>query len=181
MQLITRYRSYSSLFWLSHEPFAVSRIKDLSTYLIYISLVFSPVIDDSVDSGVTAEATCPDRSRKENLKKRQRRGSAAACLIFFQEGLRRTSGSARGFCSGTFVRSFRITRIPVSCGARKAETVRMQDVLPRNDSWKKRRRSLVGIDEWLFIAAENIPVIRLLSTEKCVAHESFVIFGDLVR
>lgn len=41
MQLITRYRSYSSLFWLSHEPFAVSRIKDLSTYLIYISLVLA--------------------------------------------------------------------------------------------------------------------------------------------
>lgn len=41
MQLITRYRSYFSLFWLSHEPLPVSRIKDLSTYLIYLSLVLA--------------------------------------------------------------------------------------------------------------------------------------------
>jgi hypothetical protein len=26
---------------------------------------------------------------------------------------------------------------------------------------------LAGVDEWLFIAGENILVIRLLSTEKC--------------
>lgn len=79
LQLITRYRSYFSLFWLSHEPFAVSRIKDLSIYLIYLSPSFSPLIDDSVDSGVTAKATHSDRSRKENLKKRpastKRRGA----------------------------------------------------------------------------------------------------------
>jgi len=73
-------------------------------------------------------------------------------------------GPAGSFCLGTFVRSFRITRIPVSCGRQERwgcgafsrETIASE----RNEG------DLAGVDEWLFIAAENIPVIRLLFMEK---------------
>lgn len=58
------------------------------------------MIDDGVDSGVAAETTSSDRSRNENLKKRQRRRCAAARLIFFQEGLRRTPDRQEVFAPG---------------------------------------------------------------------------------
>jgi len=121
------------------------------------------VIDDGVDSGVAVETTCSDRSRNENLKKRKRRRSAAVRLIFFQEGLRRIPDRQGVFASG-------------HSSDRSVLLVYPSLVEGRNDggagrSLEKRfvretKGDLAGVDEWLFIAAENIPVIRLLFMEK---------------
>lgn len=42
----------------------------------------------------------------------------------------------------------------------------VRGVLSRGTIRKRNEGGLAGVDEWLFIAAENIPVIRLLSIEK---------------
>lgn len=151
-----------SAFWLPHEPFAVSRIKDLSTYLIYLFLVLA-----------SDRRRCRFRRgsgddllrsiEEQNLKKRQRRRSAAARLIFFQEGLRRTPDQQGVFAPG-------------HSSDRSVLLVYPSLVEGRSDGGYGefsheerfvREGDLAGVDEWLFIAAENIPVIRLLSTEKC--------------
>lgn len=164
MQLTTWYRSHFPLFWLSYEPFAVSRIKDLSTYLIYLSLVLASdrrrcrfrrgVGDDLLRS-------IEERKFEKTPASTKRRGA----LNILPGRTATYPGPVGGFCPGTFVRSFRITRTPVSC--RRQERWGVRGVfLSRGTIRERNEGDLAGIDEWLFIAAENIPVIRLLSMEK---------------
>jgi len=42
----------------------------------------------------------------------------------------------------------------------------VRGVLSRGTIRERNEGDLAGVDEWLFIATENIPVIRLLSMEK---------------
>lgn len=115
MQLTRWYRSHFPLFWLSHEPFAVSRIKDLSTSLIYLSLVFASDrrrCRFRHGGGDDLLRSIEERKFEKTPASTKRRGA----LNILPGRTATYPGPAGGFCPGTFVRSFRITRTLVSCG-----------------------------------------------------------------
>lgn len=168
---IRRYRSHFPLFWLPHEPFTVAYLR-IYLYLSNISLSRSlalPVIDDGVDSGGGgSRRVLPDRSKRTKIwKNASVDGAGVVRLIFVQEGPRRTSRTGEGvFASGhSSDRSVLPASLSLSLfteGSRNgvAKTFFRRTIRERNDA--------AGVDEWLFIATENIPVIRLLSRgEKC--------------
>lgn len=112
---LLKFAAYTTV---SLAPWTICRIKDLSTYLIYLFLVLAS-----------------DRRRC-----RFRRGGGDDLLRSIEEWKfektpastkrrgalnilpgRTYPGPAGGFCPGTFVRSFRITRTPISCERGKSD------------------------------------------------------------
>lgn len=140
----------------------ICRIKDLSTYLIYLSLVLRDRrrCRFRCGGGDDLLRSIGEWKFEKTPASTKRRGA----LNILPGRTATYPRPAGGFCPGTFVRSFRITRTPISCGRKERRGLR--GVLSRGTIRKRNEGDLAGVDEWLFIAAENIPVIRLLSMEK---------------